>query len=120
MPNYFSLEILAPNGLAGVEDGMRSCKLQLEPWPSGFNGKVILRSISSSNFEWSMDFHGDEYIVASGEFYDGLDKTVECLLSFSEVLKQVKFPHKILIDDEASNLAKEISYKWVERGLGEA
>ena len=117
MANHFSIEILAPDGLAGIEESISNCKLGLEPWKSGYNGKVILRSVKDSDFEWSMDSSDGQYLFASGEFYDGLAEAVESLESLSNVLRVSKFPHIIIIDDETNYAAKEIKHDWVERNI---
>lgn len=110
MANYFSMEIKAPNGLSGIEAHLSKCKLSLEARTSGYNGKVILRAKDNSDFEWSMDTSEGEIIFGSGEVFIGEDFSIEALQSLSEILRTMKLPHVIWIDDEHSCLIKEFNY----------
>lgn len=111
MPFYFSIEIDAPNGLTGIEEHLSDCKMNLEPWESGFNGKVILKNPIDSGYEWAMDFYKTR-LVASGKFYDSISSAKDDLESLSNVLTKGNFAHQILLDDETGYLCKNYHYNW--------
>ncbi len=114
MTNYFSMEIQAPKGLTGIEKYLSKCKLDLEPWISGYNNKVILRSKVNAPFNWSMNSSDDVFLYAAGEMFNGIDETILALESLSKIFKNMNLPHQILIDDKNKYLYKTINYEWVE------
>ena len=112
MSNYFSAEIKAPSGLEGIQEHLSGCDLEVEPWESGYNGKIILKPKSEATFEWSMDSSDSEILFISGEFYDGEEIAIKKLQSLSTVLKNMLLPHVILLDDKNSMLLRTFSYEW--------
>jgi len=121
MGNYFSIEILAPEGLAGIESAMERCKLSLEAQVSENDNKVMLFAQENSNFEWSMGASEDEkwsqYLFAGGEFYQGLEHAKRMLQSLSNAIEDSGFPHMIKLDDENSTLVWTYKFKWIDRDL---
>ncbi|WMS86587.1 hypothetical protein [Pleionea litopenaei] len=110
MANYFSMEIKAPDGLSGIEAHLSKCRLSLNAYTSGHNGKVVLRAKDDSDFEWSMDSSDGEIVFGSGEIFKGVDFTIKALESLSLILRTKKLPHVIWVDDENGCLIKEFNY----------
>ena len=89
--------------------------MKLEPWTSGYNGKVILRSQSEDKrFDWAMDSSDTDMLVATGELFLPVDEAWKLLKSLSDVLVRAGFPHKLLLDDDEEKLAHSASSQWIE------
>jgi hypothetical protein len=109
---FFFMRIKAPNGLSGTEDHLNRCELKLEPWKSGYNGKVILRNQSEERVEWEMDSSDTDTMVAHGCIFLTVNKASQLLQSLSKALAAAHFPHEIRIDDEDGNNRFSCSYMW--------
>jgi hypothetical protein len=109
------MEIKAPYGLSGIQAHLSKCKLSLEAYTSGYNEKVILRARDDSDFEWSMGAADDEIIFGSGEVFKNAEFAIEALESLSRILRIMKLPHIIWIDDKNSSLIKEFKYDYEQR-----
>ena len=111
----FFLQIKSPDGLTGIQPHLSDCLMKLEPWTSGYNGKVILRSQSEDKrFDWAMDSSDTDVLVATGELFLPVDEAWKLLKSLSDVLVRAGFPHKMLLDDDEEKLAHSASYQWIE------
>lgn len=108
---HFSLEVLAPHGLAGIEPVLPTCSLPLMAWKSGFNGKVILRlsDVATDEIEFAMDSSTDDTLYASGYVCWTAEKAFSEFLSLSRALESAGFPHVIGID--SGNTLLTISYE---------
>lgn len=62
----FSLAVLAPQGLGGIETWLPQSDLALKPYRSGFNGQVILRSLPEGPIDLDMDPSATETLFGSG------------------------------------------------------
>ena len=107
--------IKAPKGLLGIEEHMAKCELPLEPWESGYNSKIILRQKPGTDIGWSMETSDDDELHASGEIHNDAEIAISKIKTLSEVLKEMKLPHQILVDDDNGMLAIEIEYEWVDK-----
>ena len=108
----FFIEIKAPEGLSGIEEHLKKCRLSLTPYLSG-NNKVILREkFDESRFEWNMDSSENEIMVASGNFFIPVDESWRLLEDLAIILKSSGFPHEISIDDETGNKKHSCSFLW--------
>ena len=109
----FFLEIQAPDGLKDVQKYLDGCSMNLKPYVSGYNGKVVLRpQPKEDRFEWDMDPSDTDVLVASGEVFLPVDKAWELLKSLSDMLAQAGFPHEVLLDDEGGKLAHSATHRW--------
>ena len=98
---HFYLQITAPAGLEGIHEHLKYCKMNLEPWESGDNGKIILRSCPSEDrFEWQMDTSDTDTLIANGDFFLPFEEAKLLLRSLSDMLISAGYPHQISIDDE--------------------
>ncbi len=101
----FYIEINAPEELAGIETYIQDSQMNLEPYESGYNGKIILRSrIDEKEFEWSMDSSDSNILTATGEFYKSAPESKKMIESLSYIISLGGFPHEWRIDDEEGNL----------------
>jgi hypothetical protein len=109
----FFLQIQAPNGLTGIRKHLADCSINLKPWTSGYNGKVILRSqFEDERFEWNMDSSDTDVLAANGAVFLPVDEAWALLKSLSDVLIRAGFPHELLLDDEEEKLAHSFNYLW--------
>lgn len=109
----FFLEIEAPNGLKGIQKHLADCSMNLKPYTSEYNGKVILRSqFDEEQFKWDMDPSDTDVLVASGKVLLPVNEAWEFLKSLSDVLTRAGFPHKLLLDDKNGKLAHSAAYRW--------
>jgi len=108
---HFHIEIYAPSGLRGIEPYLAACKLQLEPWTSGFNGQVILRNLGYDDTDFAMDPSTEETMHASGYIYKEAPEAWEILESLSEALRRAGFAHLIGMDDDATERSFWIQFK---------
>ena len=110
---HFHIKIDAPQGLAGIEKYIHSCKMNLKIHKSGFNGKIILQSVlDEDRFDWEMDSSETNIMIASGDFFIELAEAKELLDSFSYILSIGGFRHRWGIDDETGNVKYEGQFKW--------
>ena len=112
MECHFCVEIYAPQGLRGIEPHLVQCGLALEPWHSGYNGRVILRASRAADFEWAMDSSDDPVMVASGTISGDGDAVEAQLRTFSGALRMAAFPHRILLDAPPGTLRVSIEHEW--------
>lgn len=112
MSNYFSIEIIAPQGLTGIEPYLSHCLMALSAYSSQYHGKTILKAQKDAEYEWSMDASATDTLFAAGEFYHGAADAIKKLQSLSDILAKMNFPHHILIDDESGFLIKTLNYQW--------
>ena len=103
---HFHVEVLAPNGLAGIEPFLSECQLGVTTRRSGFNGQVILvMDDRTEDLDFAMDpsteesMHGSGYISCEPELAWGR------LMSLSHALKRAGFPHWIGMDDDHAGSA---------------
>jgi hypothetical protein len=95
----FHIEILAPYGLKGIESHLSACRLPLEAWISGFNGKIVLRLAEDNDMiEFDMPTSIHDTIHASGYLSYSFEQSFSLLLSLSHVLTSARFPHWIGMD----------------------
>ncbi len=113
----FSVSMIAPDGLACMEEHLAATALPLVLWRSGYNGKHILRSApgSARDFDLDMDSNDDDCMFASGAVRGGLDDAARLLESLSTCLRAASVPHEILLDDPKGALAKRWGWRWLER-----
>jgi hypothetical protein len=112
MECHFCVEIYAPQGLRGIEPHLVHSGLALEAWPSGYNGKVILRAPLNSDFDWEMDSSNYPLLFASGIIPGDVFAAEARLRTLSSVLRMANFPHRILLDHPPGNLHASIEHEW--------
>jgi hypothetical protein len=112
MSNYFSIEIIAPQGLISIEPYLSHCLMALSAYRSQYHGKTILKAQIDAEYELSMDANTTDTLFAAGEFYHGAADAIKKLQSLSDILAEMNFPHQILIDDESGLLLKTLRYQW--------
>ncbi|MGE8453175.1 MAG: hypothetical protein ACN6OP_21690 [Pseudomonadales bacterium] len=96
---HFHLEVLAPNGLKGIESFLYRANLPLEAKTSGFNGKVILRdSCEDDFFNFDMTTSTEDVMHASGNIAHSVEQAWAMLLSLSQALTSAGFPHLVGLD----------------------
>lgn len=98
---HFTLEILAPNGLNGIENAVNEADIGLHIWRSGANQKNILRSHLDCDFEFDMDTSDNDVLFASGDFECNVEEAKHILLKLSNILKAANYPHRVGMDNEA-------------------
>ena len=103
---------LRPQGLCGIERSIRTCEISLDPWTSGYNGKIILRTPFDSEMEWDMESSDDDIMFASESMAVTASDAEAKLRSLSECLRQAGFRHRILIDGPDGQLHIAIEHEW--------
>ena len=107
----FYFEVLAPDGLKGIEKPLSESGLGLFVYHSHFNNKNILKS-DSDLIELGMDTSTTEIMYGSGILYCNFEKSVALMRKLSEVLKSTGYNHKIGIDGENSDNTIWISHNY--------
>ena len=107
----FYFEVLAPQGLVGIEEPLAKSGLGLFVYHSHFNNKNILKS-DSELIELGMDTSTTEVMHGSGILYCNFEESVTQMRKLSEVFKISGYNHKIGIDDENSNNTIWISHNY--------
>jgi len=108
----FCVEIYAPQGLRGIEPHLVHCTLALQPYQSGYNGKIILRALPDADFEWDMDSSHDAVLFASASIKGDARAAESQLRTLSTTLRLAHFPHRILLDDPKGSLHASIEHAW--------
>ncbi|WP_196137548.1 hypothetical protein [Aliikangiella sp. G2MR2-5] len=109
------MEIEAPKGLAGIEEHLGRCRLDVMPYLSGYNKKVILKAGQDCNYlEWAMDSSDTDIMIAHGYFEIPVEDAWMLLSDLSIALVAAGFPHYIGIDDEDGNKKYATSFLWQE------
>lgn len=112
---HFFLEIKAPEGLAGIEQHLQLCAMDLEPWVSGYNGKVILRNRhDEERFEWAMDPSDTDVLVADGDIFMPVVEAWNLIKPLSMALENAGFSHRLGIDDEQARAKYSSEYLWTK------
>lgn len=94
----FSFEVLAPQGLAGIEAWLPQSGLALKPYRSGFNGQVILRSLPEAAIDLDMDPSTTETLFGSGCIDTAPATAKTYLKTLHHIFKQMALPHRIGCD----------------------
>lgn len=108
----FWIEILAPNGLGGIEEDVETSALGLCVYRSGFNNKYILKNTLNSKIEIGMDSSTTEIIYGSGCIEADFEAAKSMMLKLSNILKDAGFKHKIGVDDENGENTIWYSYEY--------
>lgn len=111
----FSFEVLAPQGLAGIESWLPHSGLALKPYRSGFNGQVILRSLPESPIDLDMDPSTTETLFGSGCIDADPDTAEAHLNTLHHILKQMALPHRI--GGDLPEGTHWLTYCWPEQPL---
>ena len=110
---------MAPEGLGKIEPYLQGRHLKLATYKSGFNDKIILRSLHGDDVEWSMDSSESDIIVAFGYIAGEIECAKFLLGDLSDALKAANYPHEILLDNEHNILEQKLSFRWDQKtGLG--
>jgi hypothetical protein len=96
----FFFEILAHDGLEGIEQEIRDSELGLYVYRSGFNNKCILKNTLGSVIGLDMDTSTTEIMTGSGSIEADFETAKGMMLKLSKILKSAGFNHKIGVDDE--------------------
>jgi hypothetical protein len=120
MANYYSMEIIAPDGLSGIEMYLEECLFPLETCLSDHGKTVLRKKGDGSDFWFSMGTSDSSEIKVSGggEVFNGLEFAIDALESLSAIFVKMNFPHIILIDDEGNYVVKEIKHDWRDEYRG--
>lgn len=93
------MEIDTPDGLAGIEEYLKDCPMDLKVSVSGFNGKTVLKSrLTKERFDWNMDCFGNT-LVAYGNFFIDIEEAKKYLESLSKALCHCGFINRDLSKD---------------------
>ena len=112
MKCHFFIQIMAPEGLGKIEPYLQGCHLKLATYKSGFNDKIILRSLHGDDVEWSMDSSESDIIVAFGYIAGEIECAKFLLGDLSDALKAANYPHETVVDNERGELTQTLSYMW--------
>ena len=99
---HFSFEVLAPNGLLGIEKALADSQLGLYIYHSHFNDKNILKS-SSDVIELGMDTSTTDVMRGSGTLWCDFETAISLMKKLSQVFASAHYNHKIGIDNEAGD-----------------
>ncbi len=110
--NFF-ITIFAPKGLSKISTHLDCCKLRLDDWKSGYNGKVILRCVQNDELDWNMDSSDNDYLVANGSIFGNVERAKLLLEDLEIAFIKAGYPYQIHLDDEVGNLKYKSSYHWV-------
>lgn len=108
----FFIKIYAPEGLANISSHLDECRLKLNAWVSGYNGKTILRSSHNKELEWNMDSSDDDYLIATGSIYGNIERARLLLGDLEIALTGGDYPHEVCLDDEKGMLKDKSSFMW--------
>ena len=100
--------------MADLASHLNACRLKLATYKSGYNGKIILRSIHDDEVEWAMDSSDDPKLFVSGYIYDDVERADLLLGDLSIALVAAGYPHEITIDDEKNETTRKSSFMWSE------
>lgn len=96
----FFFEVIAPNGLNGIEEPIKEAGLDLYIYHSGFNNKNILKSKSDGIIELGMDTSTTDLMHGSGHIESGFIESKKIIEKLSSIFREAGYSHKIGIDDE--------------------
>lgn len=112
LKHHFHLEILAPNGLAGIEPYLFMSLIPLTTYFSHFTQQVILRlSHCGDKIEFEMDGSSHPTMHASGYIVGTFEDAIQKIDSLSQALRAADFPHTIGVDDDVTHRSAQISYR---------
>jgi len=109
---HFHIEIFAPHGLRGIEPYLSDCLIPLESHESGFNGQVILRYVGLDDTDFAMGPSTHDVMDASGSLATTWVEASRLMESFSSALYRAQFPHRIGLDDPATDRVIWIEWEW--------
>lgn len=109
---HFHIEIYAPHGLRGIEPYLLDCLIPLEPHESTFNGKVILRYAGFDDTDLAMDTSTHNVMYSSGALATTWLEASLLVESLSSALYCAHFPHRIGVDDPATDRVIWIEWEW--------
>ena len=96
----FFFEVIAPNGIIGIEESIKESGLDLYIYHSGFNNKNILKSKSGGIIELGMDTSTTDLMYGSGYIESGFSEAKIIVEKLSTIFREAGYSHKIGIDDE--------------------
>ncbi|MBF2052832.1 MAG: hypothetical protein IGS03_05120 [Candidatus Sericytochromatia bacterium] len=107
---HFSFEVLAPQGLAGIDEQLLQNGLPLTAYRSDFNGQVILRRLPEGPIELDMDPSTTETLFGSG-YMDADSATAEAYLNtLHQIFQQMALPHRMGLD--LSDGTRWLIWRW--------
>lgn len=109
---HFQIEIYAPHGLRGIEPYLLDCLIPLESHESALNGQVILRYIGLDDSDFAMDPSTHDVMHASGALATTWLEASRLVESLSSALYCAQFPHRIGVDDPATDRVIWIEWEW--------
>ena len=96
----FFFEIVAPDGLNGIEKPIKEADLDLYVYKSGYNNKNILKSNTEGIIELGMDTSTTNTMYGSGYIESDFQTANNIIEKLSKIFKEAGYAHKIGIDDE--------------------
>jgi len=111
MECHFHIEILAPDGLVGLEKPLAASVLGLEIYHSHFNNKNILRG-SNDAIELDMQTSTTDVMHASGVVFRDFATAVSLMRELSGIFRMAGYRHKIGVDNEAGDDCVWLSHDY--------
>ena len=108
----FFFEIVAPEGLNGIEQPIKDSGLGLYVYHSGYNNKNILKNTSDSIIELGMDTSTTEIMNGGGGIECDFDTAKKMMSDLSNIFKNAGYSHKIGVDDENGENTVWYSYNY--------